>query len=404
MDSSIRKHLEPRSLDSAGNALAELNKVDHRTAVQLASNYSISELANWATGAELVQLGKTFSEMAKIDPKLARDALRKFGHAALLSKFRSCSDMKTFTKALSEVHSFDREMARDILDGFDDDSLSVRVKATNVEGLGRSLREIAVVSRSTASRVAAKLDLQSVLADLKQESLVQIGHSLTEINKADPLIALKLYAELPILMLARMAKESRVEFQQVCTIVSQLAAVERVHGWGRRPGRRTRMLIKEIGTDYFARSAQSVRFAELCAGLYDLFNCDENFGRDVLNVLRFQVLEAKARREQFEKLCPALHKLHLIDKSTASTLFDRLKGEELIGRASNLRLDKLAECLLNLADIDSEYAREIARRLGTDVLRIRFNQLAPKTRAQTLGKLRRVLPELHEEKWGRVYR
>lgn len=392
-DSPIRGHLEPRNLDSAGNALAELNKVDHKTAAQLASNYSTSELANWATSAELVQLGKTFSEMGKIDPKLARDALRKFGHAALLSKFRGCSDIKTFTKALSEVHSFDREMARDILDGFDDESLCARFKATNIEGLGRSLREIAVVSARTASRVAETLDLQSILGALKHATLVQIGHSLTEINKADRLIARKLYAELPILMLVRMARESRVEFQQVCNIVSQLAAVERAPGRGRAPVGRTRTLIKEIGIDYFARSAQSVRFAELCAGLYDLFNCDENFGRDVLNVLRFRVLEAKARREQFEKLCPALHKLRLIDKSTASTLFDRLKGEELIGRASNLRLDKLAECLLNLADINSDYAREIARRLGTDVLRARLNQLAPKARPQALGKLRRVLPE-----------
>ena len=327
--------------------------------------------------------------MAKIDPKLARDALRKFGHAGLLSKFRNCSDIKTFTKALSEIHSFDPEMANDILDGFDGDSLGVRLKATGVEGLGRSLREIAVVSRGTANRIAAKLNLQSVLGDLKHVSLIQIGHSLTEISKVDSFLARKLYAELPILMLVRMARESRVEFQQVCNIVSQLAVVEGTPGRGR-----TRALIKEIGTDYFARSAQSVRFAELCAGLYDLFKCDQDFGRDVLNGMRFRVLEAKARREQFEKLCPALHKLTLIDKSTACTLFDRLKGEELGGRASNLRLDKLAECLHNLADINPDYARDIALRLGFDVLRVRLNQLAPKARPQALGKLRKVLPEL----------
>jgi hypothetical protein len=387
-DSPSRRHIEPRSLDSAGNALAELNKVDHKTAAQLASNYPASELANWAGSAQLVQLGKTFSEMAKINAKLARDALRKFGHAGLLSKFRNCSDVKTFTKALSEIHSFDCEMARDILDGFDDGSLSVRFKGTGVEGLGRSLREIALVSRGTANRIAAKLDVQSILGDLKHVSLVQIGHSLTEINKVDPLLARKLYAELPILMLVRMAKESGVDFQRVCNIVSQLGAVEGSSGAGR-----TRALVKEIGTDYFVRSAQSVRFAELCAGLFDLSKCDERLGRDVLNAMRFRVLEAKARREQFEKFCPALHKLRLIDKSTACTLFDRLKGEELTGRASNLRLDKLAECLHNLADINSDYAREIALGVGINVLRVRLNQLAPKARPQALGKLRKVLPE-----------
>jgi hypothetical protein len=238
--------------------------------------------------------------------------------------------------------------------------------------------------RQTASAAACGTAACGRVEGLVLETpLIQIGHTLTELNCVDAERAQALYYLLPVERLAKKARSESLGFQRLGTLISQLVEVDTSE-------KKMRTLLQHLGVDYLVREARHSRFEEISAGLQDIGKCDMVTAKAVLNSLDFRALEVSARVEQFEKLCPGLKRLALIDVAKADSLLRRFSPRELAQSASHLRVDLLASCLSDLAEVNAESARLVLKSVSVEIIAKRLASLNPIQAKQALARFENV--------------
>ena len=383
LDASALKSLtrEPR-LSLLGNGLAEINKISPRTARRLADAVETIRLAELINRADLVHVGKALSEIARVSSAKARAGLKAADRKVLARKV-STAPLKTLTKALNELNGIDRHLTRELYLTLDEATLVAALDMAAMEAFGRAVRELHAIDPEKTAHVLGCVSLQKTASRLQSVSLLQISHTLAELNQADTNLARMLYHAIPSELLANKLTDEHFDFQQLWSLTCNL---NKVNG----SDRRTSNLLRKAGIDFLVRRIHAERFEGIAAGLYDIFKCDADLGRDILSRLDVRFLEAKAKLEQFEKICQGINRLAAIDRPKAVELVKRFNPAWLAERCAALPADRLGGCLSEVAEVNADFAKAVlhahgALRVSESLGRLGGPRLAQAKR--TLGKV-----------------
>jgi hypothetical protein len=366
LDGSVLKSLTRTSrLSLLGNGLAEINKISPKTARRLAEAVETDRLAKLINTADLVHVGKGLSEVARASVGKARDGLAS-ADQRLLAKKVTTAPLKTLTKALNELNAIDRHITRRLYTSLDEAVLAAALDMAAMEAFGRAIRELYAIDHEKTARILDRVSLPKITNRLQSVNLLQISHTLAELNQADPERAQALYYAIPSELLARKLTGENLDFQQLGSLTCNLNKVD-------GSDRKTSGLLRGAGISFLMRLIHDERFEGIAAGLYDVFKCDAALGREVLSQLDVRFLEAKAKLEQFDKICQAMNRLAAIDRRKAEELVKRFNPSWLAERAAALPADRLGGCLSEMAEVNADFAKAVLHAHGqkrvTDSLR-----------------------------------
>lgn len=385
--SKTRNRIASLDLNTAGNTLAELAKVDGRTAKKLLRNLTPAELAIWGRRAPLVRLGKSFAELAKVDHRMTQAALAMMDWSNLVRKVRECNELPTISKALSELHKVDRDIAESLLDMLDQTVLVEMCRKARPDVFGRSLRELGVLSTQLPTRIVAQISPKEVATSLLASSIVQIGHTLAELTAVVPTFSSNVLDHLPTSELVRLA-HSEGRFLSLCSVFSMLAKVPT-----EPPGKAAFELLRLLGVDHFANKIRHLRFEEIGLGLSRLHGIDSKMAETILERTDKKMLETKGRKEQAAKAVNALHALSHINKRIATSLTEALVDERFVRLLMTLQPAPLAQCLNELGPIDPNIPREVLSRFDRQSFSRLFQTTPHRTKVRIIGDFQRLAPK-----------
>lgn len=322
------------------------------------------------------------SEVARVSAAKARAGLAA-ADQRLLAKKVTTSPLKTLTKALNELNAIDQHITRGLYTSLDEGALGASLDMAAMEAFGRAVRELYAIDPKKTARVLDRVSLQKLANRPQSVSLLQISHTLAELNQADSECARALYYKIPSELLAKKLASEHLDFQQLGSLTCNLTKVD-------GSDRRTSTMLQGAGTDFLIRRIHAERFEGIAAGLYDIFKCDAALGREVLSKLDVRFLEAKAKLEQFEKICQAMNRLAAIDRRKTAELMKRFNPFWLAERCAALPADRLGGCLSEMAEVNADFAKAVLHAHGTRRVSESLRRLIGPRRAQALRTIRKI--------------
>lgn len=109
----------------------------------------------------------------------------------------------------------DHQITRGLYTSLDEGTLGAALDIAAMEAFGRAVRELHAIDPKKTARVLDRVSLQKLANRLQSVSLLQISHTLAELNQADPDRAHALYYKIPSELLTKKLASEQLDFQQL---------------------------------------------------------------------------------------------------------------------------------------------------------------------------------------------
>ena len=389
--SDIIKSSKNSNIVSISNALIEMNKANqiHKLGSKVYANFDITILVDKINKARFEHVGKSLSELRKIQPGKTKIIYDQLDINRILKNAQKVG-LKALGKTLRELNVLERELrikgtfkSELIYKSISDEQLLKKTEIVSLEGLGRALSELKDINFSKTKRVYRKIDTARFVNEIAHVRLHQIGHTLSELRNIDRYKTREIFYQCDTKRLTYRITDQSLSIQQISYALLQFYKIDTNKN-------KLNEIIQGVQVDYFVKKFRQASFANFCIALDALNKVDDKLILNVLNKIPFDTINEKATKEKFENLGRSLNKLFFVNEEYARKILNCLHWNRIVMKGPTLRFDKFGDCLSNLFIVDNNNVVEIFRSIDFDFILKMAKNAGKSELLQGLSKLKLI--------------